>query len=345
MKASQIILKDYDKLLFEVKNHVENTAENISKIATRKKVEMAWNIGRSVQSYLQRNDQTEKSNYGKHLFEQLEKGVRIDKTVLYKMCNFYKSYPKLPQDDDKLNWSHYRVLAGVKDENQRQYLEDLTRRENLDAEELNKKLRKSKSSRSLENKGEKAVTNEVKKLNFRRGKLFCYNLVEVKELDSACIDCGFGIFHQLEKGVPKNAKIVETIKDGEKYLVKKSVVGAIKLNAYKAYLRKVVDGDTIHVVLDLGFKIFHEEILRLRQIDAPEIKTQAGKKSARVLKKILQNLPFLIVKTHATDIYGRYLADVFLSDEKGEMTVEEVVEKGEYLSQILLDQKLAAPFK
>ncbi|MBU6140524.1 MAG: hypothetical protein KGP29_03070 [Proteobacteria bacterium] len=339
MKASQIILQNYDKLLLEVKNYVEKTAESISKIATRKKVEMAWNIGRAVQKHLEENNQSEKTGYGKHLFERLETDVSISQSALYKMRNFYKSYPKLPRDDDKLNWSHYRVLAGVKDEDRRKYLEDLAREENLDAEKLRKKLRKIRKPQISENK-----KSEVKKLNFKRGKLFCYELSEVAELGVTCVDCGFGILHQLEKNAPKDAEIVETIKRGEKYLVKKLAVNAAKLNAYKAYLRKVVDGDTIHVILDLGFKIFHEEILRLRQIDAPEFSTSAGKKSARELKKILQNLPFLIVKTHTTDIYGRYLADVFLPDAEGKFSVTETVEKGEYLSQILLDKNLVKTF-
>lgn len=339
MKASQIILQNYNKLLWEVKNYVEKTAESISKIATRKKVEMAWNIGRAVQKHLEENNQSEKTGYGKNLFERLEKDVNISQSALYKMRNFYKSYPKLPRDDDKLNWSHYRVLARVKDEDRRKYLEDLVREENLDAEKLRKKLRKIRKSQISENK-----KSEVKKLKVTRGKLFCYKLAEVGELDVACVDCGFGIFHQLEKKLPKDAKIIETTKSGEEFLAKKSDAKSTNLNAYKAYLRKVVDGDTIHVILDLGFKIFHEEILRLRQIDAPEIATNAGKKSARELQKILKNLPFLIVKTHNKDIYGRYLADVFLPDLAGKFSVEQTVENGEYLSQILLDKNLATVF-
>lgn len=227
----------------------------------------------------------------------------------------------------------------MKDENQRKYLEDLAREENLDAEKIRKKLKKIRKPEISETK-----KSEVKKLNFKRGKLFCYKLTDVSELGVTCVDCGFGIFHQFEKNIPKDAEIVETIKRDEKYLVKKSPVNLEKLNAYKAYLHKVVDGDTIQVILDLGFKIFHQEILRLRQIDAPEISTNAGKESARELKKILEGLPFLIVKTHTEDRYGRYLADVFLPDAQGKFSVEETVEKGEYLSQILLDRKLAKVF-
>lgn len=339
MKAPQIILQNYDQLLLEVKNHVEKTAEEISEIATRKKIEMAWNIGRALQSHLEKNNQSEKSGYGKKLFECLEADSGIAKSVLYRMRSFYKTYPNIPKNDSKLNWSHYRVLSGIKDENRRQYLEDLTREENLTAEKLRKKIKKMRKPQVVE-----PEKNEAKKLKFNRGKLFCYKLIDVAELDLTCVDCGFGIFHQLEKKLPKDAKIIETIKSGEEFLAKKSGAKSTNLNAYKAYLRKVVDGDTIEVVLDLGFKIFHEEILRLRQIDAPESETESGKKSTAGLKKILQNLPFLIVKTHSKDIYGRYLADVFLPDAEGKFSAQETVEKGEYLSQILLDQNLVKIF-
>lgn len=344
MEVSKIILQNYDKLLLEVKKHVEETSEIIAKLATRKKVEMAWSIGKAVQKYLEANDQTEKSSYGKHLFEQLEQDVGISQSVLYKMRSFYKSYPQLPKDDDRLNWNHYQILSGVKNENRRQYLEDLTKSENLDAEKLRQKSRKIRQAQEPENEGGKSVLSAVKKLRITRGKLFCYKLIEIPELDAVCIDCGFGIFHQLEKNTVQDAKIVETIKNGEEFLVQKSTARAVNLNAYKAYLRKVVDGDTIHVILDLGFKIFHEEILRLRQVNAPESKTAAGQESARALKSLLRDLPFLIVKTHATDIYGRYLADVFLPDVEGKMSVQEVVESGEYLSQVLLERKLVEVF-
>lgn len=346
MKTTKIILQNYDQLLSEVKNHVENTAVAISKIATRKKVEMAWNIGKSVQMHLEKINQSQNSLYGKNLFQRLETDVGIAQSILYKMRNFYKTYPNLPKDDAVLNWNHYQILAGIKDENRRQFLEELTRGQKMTAENLQKKIKKLRKSQISDSdlNDKNPQKNQPVKLKFTRGKLFCYKLIEVAELGKTCVDCGFGIFHQLENDLPIDAKIIETIKNGEEILAKKSKAKSVNLNAYKAYLRKVIDGDTIQVVLDLGFKIFHEETLRLRQIDAPEFSTLQGKKAGRELKKILQNLPFLIVKTHSKDIYGRYLADVFLPDLAGKFSAQQTVESGEYLSQILIDQKLADVF-
>ena len=74
----------------------------------------------------------------------------------------------------------------------------------------------------------------------------------------------------------------------------------------------MVDGDTIRVTIDLGFATFHREIIRLRGIDAPEIGGKEWKKSCKILQSILKDVPFLIIKTSKIDIYGRYVADVYL---------------------------------
>lgn len=331
MKTPEITLKNYDKLLSQVQSHVKKTQNNIA----RQKVEMAWNIGKAVEEHLKKNKELEKSFYGKQLFEQLENDCGIAQEVLYKMRRFYVTYPLLPKDDDKLNWSHYRVLSGVKKEDERKFLEDLTRKENLDAESLRKRAKESSKTTVTQKK----VT--TKKLLPRRGELFNYTLAKPAGVDGTCLDCGFGIFKRFDEKFPPNVKIVETVKMEENYELKKSTTHPHKLNAYKAYLSRVVDGDTLHVILDLGFEIFHEEILRLRGINAAEAGTTKGDNSTRALKRILTNIPFLIIKTSSTDQHGRYVADVFLADEEGKMSAQEVADGGEFLNQLLVTKGVA----
>ena len=145
-------------------------------------------------------------------------------------------------------------------------------------------------------------------------------------------------------------------------MLKESQTHPKNINVYKAYLEKVVDGDTIRVVLDLGFRIFHKEILRLKGIDAPELSTIEGKKSSDALKQILKDVPFLIIKTIKVDIYGRYVADVFLapptrhfreggnpanlSNSHPELVVgpQQIADSGVYLNQMLLDKGLAGSY-
>jgi len=89
---------------------------------------------------------------------------------------------------------------------------------------------------------------------------------------------------------------------------------------YKATVKRVVDGDTIVVDIDLGFHItIKDHPLRMARVNAPEKKgatLDAGTKSMNALKERLEGKE-VIVRTYKTgeDKYGRLLADVFLGDE------------------------------
>jgi endonuclease YncB( thermonuclease family) len=132
-------------------------------------------------------------------------------------------------------------------------------------------------------------------------------------------------------------------KRGEKFLLTKSDLPTNQLHTYKSYVERVIDGDTLHVVLDLGFGILHREIIRLAKINAPEIATLEGKKSFEALKKALKDAPFLILKTNKTDIYGRFVADVFVA-KKGETDPQKTASEGIYLNQLLLDLRVVERF-
>ena len=52
---------------------------------------------------------------------------------------------------------------------------------------------------------------------------------------------------------------------------------------YKAIVRRVVDGDTVDVTLDLGFDILYNNRIRLHGIDAPESRTLDQEEKVRGL--------------------------------------------------------------
>lgn len=53
--------------------------------------------------------------------------------------------------------------------------------------------------------------------------------------------------------------------------------------------------------------------------------SEEGEKCAKVLTEILKDLPFLIIRTVKMDIYGRYVADVFLPQfKKTKLTAEPI---------------------
>jgi micrococcal nuclease len=102
---------------------------------------------------------------------------------------------------------------------------------------------------------------------------------------------------------------------------------------YKAQLIRVVDGDTVDLISDLGFDTLKRERFRLYGIDAPEMNTAEGKEAKAWLREVLQPLEAIYVQTlqHKTkakrDKYGRFLAVLYddLSDIDANRPMETVV--------------------
>ena len=365
----------YSDLLSDVQKQIKQTQDQIVKSVTRQKVVMAWNLGKIIDTHLSRSAT---SGYGEQLLKQLTNDVSISKTVLYEMRNFYKTYHELPKDDDRLNWGHYRKLIGIKKVDERKYLEDLTRQNGWDNDQLHEEVKKSQNTEEENPKtkngngkfAKKDASGNViqknptnKKLRPERGHLFSYPLIKLEDTGKTYIDCGFNFFREVEEGltnsVKKSAAVDVTKIDSKQkgkissnYELKKSETHPRKFNTYKAFIERVVDGDTIRFTIDLGFKSFYKEIIRLKGVNAPESNTDEGKKSSKFLTNLLKNVPFVVIKTIKIDIYGRYVADVFLPKNNTKpqaksvkkpatgIDPQQVANEGIYLNQLLLDKGL-----
>lgn len=82
---------------------------------------------------------------------------------------------------------------------------------------------------------------------------------------------------------------------------------------YLATVVRVVDGDTVDIDIDLGFRIHTSQRVRLQGINAPEVSTQAGKDAKAYLANVLMpgdHVTVISSKPGAGDKYGRYLARI-----------------------------------
>ena len=112
---------------------------------------------------------------------------------------------------------------------------------------------------------------------------------------------------------------------------------------YKATLLRVVDGDTVDAELDLGFKIFIKERIRLMGIDTPESRTRNlaekswGKAAKHRLEELLAeaNGEFtLVTKKQKKGKFGRILGTLSVSTKDG------IVDA----NQVLINEQLAIPY-
>jgi micrococcal nuclease len=96
---------------------------------------------------------------------------------------------------------------------------------------------------------------------------------------------------------------------------------------YEYYVRKVenvVDGDTIDVLIDLGFDILFQSRVRLAGIDTPESRTRdlaekvLGLESKEYLKKQLKDAKSVVIKTekmNSTEKFGRILGWIYINGD------------------------------
>ena len=89
---------------------------------------------------------------------------------------------------------------------------------------------------------------------------------------------------------------------------------------YKATIRRVVDGDTVDVTLDLGFDILYNNRIRLLGIDTPESRTRDLEEKKRGLaakdrvKELCPVGSTVMLKTtkDGRGKFGRILGEIFV---------------------------------
>ena len=80
---------------------------------------------------------------------------------------------------------------------------------------------------------------------------------------------------------------------------------------------KIVDGDTVDLLIDLGFGLCLKQRVRLYDIDAPEISTKDlqekkfGLECKEYLTEWLSKQSVLSIRTYKDDKYGRILGQIF----------------------------------
>lgn len=91
---------------------------------------------------------------------------------------------------------------------------------------------------------------------------------------------------------------------------------------YKAIVERVVDGDTLDLRIDLGFKIYTNQRVRLARINAYETtlrygtteeEKQLGLQGKEYVKNLLEGKEVKII-SEKTGKYGRYIVEVYYGD-------------------------------
>ena len=96
---------------------------------------------------------------------------------------------------------------------------------------------------------------------------------------------------------------------------------------YRGKLERVVDGDTIDALIDVGFDIWVKKRIRYKGIDAWESRTRdldekkkglaAKERNKELLEKVSEKPGYFLLKSYGVGKYGRVLGELFIRDSKG----------------------------
>jgi len=83
---------------------------------------------------------------------------------------------------------------------------------------------------------------------------------------------------------------------------------------YKAKVKRVVDGDTVDLDVDLGFHVIMRLRGRLIDVDTPERGHQDWTRATETLERLLKEQEdkegYITISTAKTGKYGRWLIDI-----------------------------------
>lgn len=270
------------------------------KIIQQTQINMYRNMGRHIHNYGLHG--ADRAKYGAKIYEHLSRAIGLSVDVLQRSVRVYLEFP-ISAPARKLTWSHYVNLLALPDPSTRRRFIQKALRENLTSKQLRKEIVQVRRTINID------PNAPIPQLKAVKGRLHTYTVIEAPD-GQKYLDCGFDVWHYQPSAKP----------------------AAKNDYTYKAKVQNVIDGDTLWVVVDLGFKNFTRQKLRLRGIDCAEIATPEGRRAKRFVQSLIKPEDIVLIRTQKTDDkYGRYLCDIWCGEGEKEI----------YLNQELLNQRLA----
>lgn len=90
---------------------------------------------------------------------------------------------------------------------------------------------------------------------------------------------------------------------------------------YRARCVRVIDGDSVVLAVDMGFRLTFEDSFRLAGINTPELNSsdpaerERAKAAAAFLRERIEGQPLTVRTDKAREKYGRWLATVYVGEE------------------------------
>ncbi len=325
-------IKDLNYLIKTISNEIEKGKIKLYSALDKQKTISYWNIGKYINEHL--SFYTTQNDYGLYLFSKLSETLNIAKRTLYFTAQLNKTYSINQTLFNYLTWTHLRILLSIKSEEKRKMYEKILKLKKLSTRDF---------FLLVKNDSTNLITYDENKLNFIKGIPFIYKIKHIN--NKPFVDLGFHVYSDnyfAEIKSFEDKTVIQSLKRKGIYIIKKIDTPISFLYTYKASIINVIDADTLHVDIDLGFNMRTTQKIRLRGIDAESLSTKSGQEAKKFVISELKDLDFIVIKTYHTDIYSRYLADIFY--KKNVNDILSIIDSGNLLNQKLLDNNLAVKY-
>ena len=147
-------LDGYTEILQDIKSLLEKARYKAYKAVDNLRVQTYWQIGeRIVRGELQHR---ERADYGERIIENLSIDLDIQRRDIYRMVQFYRTYPIVTSLMSQLSWTHYTVLITITDNEKRRFYEAHTIQNAWSVRELRKQIQANLLER-MKKKGEVVI--------------------------------------------------------------------------------------------------------------------------------------------------------------------------------------------
>ena len=147
-------LEGYTEILQDIESLLEKARYRAYKAVDNLRVQTYWQIGdRIVRGELQHR---ERADYGERVIENLSIDLDIQRRDIYRMVQFYRTYPIVTSLMSQLSWTHYTVLITITDNEKRRFYEAHTIQNAWSVRELRKQIQANLLER-MKKKGEVVI--------------------------------------------------------------------------------------------------------------------------------------------------------------------------------------------
>ena len=160
-------LTDIQTLVSDVKALIDNAKQKVVRTVDNQRVTLYWHIGQRI--FEEEQEGKERAEYGKQLIKNLSKeieplyGSGYSVRQLELMRQFYRVFPITNTLCSQLNWSQYKLLIRIKDEDKREFYIAESVKNHWSKRELERQINSSLFERLLLSNDKKDVLAVARK--------------------------------------------------------------------------------------------------------------------------------------------------------------------------------------